>query len=216
MSDPKPDPIEALVQEFFITDAARTAAAAKIRALVTAATEQERQRAERAEAKFALDHEGEEHVSFREAIRSELIVGTMKQNEELKGKLSKAEAERDEALRAMTTLRDSITHGGVKASYERVKGERDAALRERDEARGESLILRIAMRKELDAAQAEAGKLREGLLESRMALKAIRRRLHFVGMIQEPRREDGTPDWRSAIEVLETTAAKIEEAINGR
>ena len=42
------------------------------------------------------------------------------------------------------------------------------------------------------------------------ALRALRLRLHFVGMPQEPRRDDGRPDWRPEIALMEAAIAKAE------
>lgn len=42
------------------------------------------------------------------------------------------------------------------------------------------------------------------------ALVAIKRRLHFVGMPNEPRRDDGCVDWQKEIAALESALAQVE------
>jgi hypothetical protein len=42
------------------------------------------------------------------------------------------------------------------------------------------------------------------------ALKAVKRRICFIGMPQEAFREDGAPDWRKEIAMLEAAIAKAE------
>jgi len=42
------------------------------------------------------------------------------------------------------------------------------------------------------------------------ALKALKLRIHFIGMPQETRRDDGAPDWRKEIALIESALAKAE------
>lgn len=42
------------------------------------------------------------------------------------------------------------------------------------------------------------------------ALRAIKRRIHFIGMPQEPFRDDDAPDWRKEIALLEAAIAKAD------
>lgn len=91
---------------------------------------------------------------------------------------------------------------------------RDCLICKRQWFHGKSAEFVAERRAKRNATAAEKRRQRRALLDAApgllAALKAIRLRIHFIGMPQEARTEDGRPDWRKQIAQMEAAIAKAE------